>query len=84
MAYDNARNGVIEIVDREKLLNGPKEATEENLRYPIVSRVDLPDDMGAHNIVPMLRMPLSEFANQKFSKVKDFILHDGRDHAQRM
>jgi hypothetical protein len=74
LAYDNARNGVIEIVDREKLLNGPKEANDENLRYPIVSRVDLPDDMGAHNIVPMLRMPLSEFANQKFSKVKDFIL----------
>ena len=74
LAYDNARNGVIEIVDREKLLNGPKEPTEENLKYPIISRVDLPDDMGAHNIVPMLRMPLSEFANQKFSKVKDFIL----------
>jgi len=74
LAYDNARNGVVEILDREKLLNGPKEATEENLKYPIISRVDLPDDMGAHNIVPMLRMPLSEFANQKFSKVKDFIL----------
>ncbi len=77
LAYDNARNGVIEIVDREKLLNGPKEATDENLRYPIVVRVDLPDDMGAHNIVPMLRMPLSEFANQKFSKVKDFIFMVG-------
>jgi len=77
LAYDNARNGVIEIVDREKLLKGPKEATDENLRYPIVSRVDLPDDMGAHNIVPMLRMPLSEFANQKFSKVKDFLFMVG-------
>jgi len=77
LAYDNARNGVIEIVDREKLLNGPKEATDENLRYPIITRVDLPDDMGAHNIVPMLRMPLSEFSNQKFSKVKDFIFMVG-------
>ena len=74
LAYDNARDGVIEIVDREKLLNGPKEPTEENLRYPMIARVDLPDDMGAHNIVPMLRMPLSEFANQKFGKVKDFML----------
>ena len=74
LAYDNARNGVIEIVDREKLLNGPKEPTEENLRYPIISRVDLPDDMGAHNIFPMLRMELPEFAKQKFSKVKDFMM----------
>ena len=36
-AYGNSRDGVIEIVDREKLLNGPKEPTDENLRYPIVS-----------------------------------------------
>ncbi len=74
LAYDNARDGVIEIVDREKLLNGPKEPTEENLKYPLIARVDLPDDMGAHNIVPMLHMPLSEFVNQKFGKVKDFML----------
>ena len=73
-AYGNARDGVIEIVDREKLLNGPKEPTEENLKYPIVSRVDLPSDMGAHNIVPMLQMPLPEFARQKSSKVKDFLM----------
>jgi hypothetical protein len=74
LAYDNARNGVIEIVDREKLLKGPKEPTEENLKYPIISRVDLPDDMGAHNIFPMLRMQLPEFGKQKDSKVKDFMM----------
>jgi hypothetical protein len=73
-AYGNARDGVIEIVDREKLLNGPKEPTEENLKYPIVSRVDLPSDMGAHNIVPMMQMQLPEFAKQKSSKVKDFLM----------
>ena len=73
-AYGNARDGVIEIVDREKLLNGPKEPTEENLKYPIVSRVDLPADMGAHNIVPMMQMQLPEFAKQKSSKVKDFLM----------
>jgi hypothetical protein len=73
-AYGNARDGVIEIVDREKLLNGPKEPTEENLKYPIVSRADLPADMGAHNIVPMLQMQLPEFAKQKSGKVKDFLM----------
>ncbi len=74
LAYGNARNGVIEIVDREKLLNGPKEPTEENLRYPVIGRVDLPDDMGAHNAYPMMQMQLSEFSKQKFSKTKDFLL----------
>ena len=72
-AYGNARDGVIEIVDREKLLKGPKEPTDENLRYPIVARVDLPPDVGAHNIFPMLQMRLSEFEKQKGGKVKDFL-----------
>jgi hypothetical protein len=73
-AFDNSRDGVIEIVNREKLLNGPKEPTDENLRYPVISRVDLPADMGAHNVFPMLQMQLSEFAKQRDSKVKDFLL----------
>jgi hypothetical protein len=73
-AYDNARDGVIEIIDREKLLNGPKEPTDENLRYPIIARVDLPADMGAHNVFPMLQMRLPEFEKQKLSKVKDFLM----------
>jgi hypothetical protein len=73
-AYDNARDGIIEIVDREKLLNGPKEPTEANLLYPVIARVDLPVDMGAHNIYPMLKMPMPEFAKQKYGHVKDFLL----------
>jgi hypothetical protein len=72
-AYDNARDGVIEIVDREKLLKGPAAPTEENLRYPVISRVDLPADMGAHNAFPMLRMNLPEFEKQKSGKLKDFL-----------
>jgi len=72
--YDNARDGIMEIVDREKLLNGPKEPTEENLKYPVIERVDLPADMGAHNLFPMLRMHLSEFDKQKDGKMKDFLL----------
>jgi hypothetical protein len=65
---------VLEIVDRQKLLTGAPEPTDENLRAPVISRVDLPDDMGAHNALPMLRMPLSEFAKQRSGKVKDFLL----------
>jgi hypothetical protein len=73
-AYDVNRDGIIQIVDREKLLNGPKEPTDENLRYPVIARVDLPADMGAHNVFPMLQMGLSEFERQKSGKVKDFLL----------
>jgi hypothetical protein len=72
-AYDNARDGILEIVDRDKLLNGPKEPTEENLKYPVIARVDLPDDIGAHTAYPLLQVPLAEFAKQRYGKVKDFI-----------
>jgi len=72
-AYDNSRDGVLEIVDRQKLLNGPKEPTDENLKYPIVGRVDLPDDIGAHTAFPLLKVPMTDFAKQKNGKVKDFV-----------
>jgi hypothetical protein len=72
--YDVQRDGILQILDREKLLNGPKEPTNENLRYPEIARVDLPADMGAHNVLPMLQMPLSEFGKQSKGKVKDYLL----------
>src|SRR5208283_4016944 len=77
LAYDNSRNGVIEIVDREKLLNGPKEVTDENLNYPVIGRVDFSQDIGAHNVYPLLQMQLPEFALQKFGKTKDFLVQIG-------
>ncbi len=72
-AYGNSRDGTLEIVDRAKLLNGPKEPTDENLRYPMVSRIDFPEDVGAHNAFPLLHVALPEFARQKKGGVKDFI-----------
>jgi hypothetical protein len=32
--YGTNKGGAMQIVDRQKLLNGPKEPTPENLRYP--------------------------------------------------
>ena len=72
-AYGNSRDGVLEIVDREKLLNGPKEPTDENLRYPVVSMLAFPEDVGAHNAFPLLHMQLSEFAKQTKGRAKDFV-----------
>src|SRR5215471_5530438 len=72
-AYGNSRDGVLEIVDREKLLKGAAEPTDENLRSPVVSRVDFPEDVGAHNIFPLLQVQLPEFGKQKNGKTKDFV-----------
>ena len=71
--YGNSRDGVLQIVDRNKLLNGPKEHTEANLLYPQIGRIDFPEDVGAHTAFPMLQMQLPEFSKQKNGKVKDFV-----------
>jgi hypothetical protein len=72
-AFESGGSGIFEIVDRDKLLNGPKEPTEDNLRYPVIGRVDLPPDIGAHTAFPLLQMEIPEFAKQKIGKVKDFL-----------
>ena len=64
-------------MDREKLLKGPNEPTDENLRYPQIARVDLPPDAGAHTAFPLLGVELPEFARQKSGKVGDFLLVPG-------
>jgi hypothetical protein len=63
--YGTGASGIIQIVDREKLLNGPKEPTDANLTYAQIARVELPPDVGAHTTFPILGMQLAEFAKQK-------------------
>ena len=49
--YGTNKGGVLQIVDREKLLNGPKEPTPDNLRYPVVGELDMsPLDRRAHDV----------------------------------
>ena len=72
-AYGFVREGVVQIVDRDKLLNGPKEPTEANLLYPQISRMDMPPSVGAHNVFPLLRIPIAEFAKEAES-VRDMLV----------
>ena len=73
LAYGTTRSGVLQIVDREKLLTGPTDPTDANLTYPQISRVNLPPDVGAHTAFPLLGMTPPEYANFKVGKVRDFV-----------
>src|SRR5499425_3433328 len=53
--YGTDKGGVMQIVDREKLLNGPKEPTPENLRAPVVGQLETPLN-GAHTVFPLGKM----------------------------
>jgi hypothetical protein len=51
--YGTNSSGILQIVDRARLLDGPYEPTEANLRLPEVGRLDLPSTMGAHTTFPL-------------------------------
>jgi hypothetical protein len=71
-AHGVNKNGAMQIVDREKLLNGPKEPTDANLNYPQVGRLDLVPTIGAHTTFPVIGLEVAEFARDKVGKRGDF------------
>jgi hypothetical protein len=73
-AYGVNRNGILQIVDREKLLKGPVEPTAANLDAPQVGRLDLATTIGAHTTFPLLDMEIAEFAKDKVGARGDFVL----------
>jgi hypothetical protein len=72
--YGTNGGGILQIVDRDKLINGPKEPTPENLKYPEISRLDLTPLNGAHTVFPMLKMPIAEFAKDKVGATRDIVM----------
>ena len=72
--YGTDKGGVMQIVDRDKLLTGAPEATAENLRTPEVSRLTMTPFNGAHTTFPMLRMPIAEFARDKEGSVRNIVM----------
>jgi len=72
--YGTNKGGFLQIVDREKLLNEPKEPTPDNLRYPEISRMPMSAFNGAHTVFPMKDMPIAEFAKDKDGKSRDIVM----------
>ena len=71
--HGNNKFGILQIVDRDKLLNGPKEVTRENLNAPQISRLEFPINIGAHTVYPLLDMEIEDYKKSKDSK-RDFIV----------
>ncbi len=72
--YGTNKSGILQIVDREKLLNGPKEPTDANLNYPQVGRLEMPPTIGAHTTFPILGVEVAEFAKDKTGGKRDLAL----------
>ncbi len=72
--YGTNQGGILQVVDRDKLLNGPKEPTPANLLYPQVSRFETMPNNGAHTVFPMLGVEMPEYAKAKDGSPRDFIV----------
>lgn len=73
-AYGTNKGGVLQIVDREKLLNGPKDPTPENLKYPEIGRLDLLPLNGVHTAIPLGKVKISEFAKDLAGGIRDIVM----------
>jgi hypothetical protein len=79
--YGTGSNGIIQIVDRDKLLNDPSLTpatrhmpTVAQLAFPQVGRLDMYPAGGAHTTYPVLRMPVPDFADDQQGSVRDFLV----------
>jgi len=71
--YGTNKSGILQIVDRQKLLSGPREPTNANLLAPEISEFHLSRMNGAHTTLPILGMELAEFAKDKEGGKRDFV-----------
>ena len=72
-AYGTSGEGMLQIVDRQKLLSGPKEPTAANLNAPEISRLYMSPNWGGHTAFPILKVPIADWAPNTKDSVRDFV-----------
>ena len=73
-AYGTNRGGVLQIVDRQKLLTGPERADAgQPARHPVIGQLEMPLN-GAHTAIPLGKMKIAEFAKDKAGGTRDIIM----------
>jgi hypothetical protein len=73
-AYGTSTDGMLQIVDRQKLLTGAKTPTAANLNAPEISRLSMSPNWGGHTAFPVLGMPIADWAPNTKGRVRDFVV----------
>src|SRR5215470_1188036 len=79
-AYGTGAKGILQIVDRDKLLVGNPQAadkfapTADNLLYPQVGRLDMSPAWGGHTSFPVLGMTMPHWTPGVPGRTRDFVL----------
>ncbi|MGH7311130.1 MAG: LVIVD repeat-containing protein, partial [Candidatus Rokuibacteriota bacterium] len=61
-AHGTSAEGMLQIVDRDKLLTGSREPTAANLNFPEISRLHLSPAWGGHTAFPVLGVSIPDWA----------------------
>jgi hypothetical protein len=75
--FGTLQGGIVQIVDRDKLLKGdpaskdPFAPTPENLLYPQISRIDTYPTVGAHTAFPLLGMEVPALEKFRVKTAQD-------------
>jgi hypothetical protein len=72
--YGSSREGIIQIVDREKLLNGDPEPTAANFEAAEIGRLYLAPNYGAHTVLPVLGVPVPDYQDNMLGSTRDFLI----------
>jgi hypothetical protein len=72
--HGTSSDGVVVILDRDKLLHGASAPTPANLAYPVIAQQNTPNFMGAHTTFPQLDFTVPEFAKDANGKVRDIMV----------
>ena len=79
LAYGTSNNGAVQILDRDRLLNGdpdaaaPLGASPAALAYPQLGRIDLPSFWGGHTAMPLLDVEIADYAGNRDHATRDFL-----------
>jgi hypothetical protein len=77
IAYGTGASGVIQIVDRQKLLTefkNPLNPTDEEMLAPQVGYVVMSPDQGAHTTMPLFGVPIPTYQNHMALQTRDLLI----------
>jgi hypothetical protein len=76
-AYGTGANGVVQILDRQKLLTAfknPLNPTTEEMLAPQVGYITMSPDQGAHTALPVFGVPIPGFEHHTALKTRDLLI----------
>ena len=79
LAYGTSADGAVQILDRDRLLRGdpasaaPLASSPAALAFPQVGRIDLPSFWGGHTAMPLLDVPIADYAGNRDHATRDFL-----------